>query len=328
MIQDERNDGSMAPRTSRNMMKRRKRNMMKRRLMTLAVMCISALVITIFWNNNQVDAEIIAVEQKPAPIEANDKITSSKPQETTPIKPQEITPAKPQEITSVDTNNRKDIIKEEIEVKPPVKTSNSNTEEKLPPDLNDILILINKKNGFPSDYKPNDLTVPNVRFSFEGPHEKQNMRKEAAQALESLFKAAEKEGIYLYAVSGFRSYSRQQAIYKNNVKKLGQIEADRISAKPGHSEHQTGFAMDITSKAAGFALSEEFAFTREGEWVAENAHKYGYIIRYEKGKEHLTGYKYEPWHLRYVGADAAKEIYEKDLTLEAYLEGKALSQNR
>ncbi|AOT73127.1 hypothetical protein Gferi_14015 [Geosporobacter ferrireducens] len=289
--------------------------MMKRRLLTLAVMCISALVITIFWNNNQVDAKVIAIEQKPAPIEANDKITSSKPQEITPV----------------DTNNREDIIKEEIEVKPPVKTSNSNTEEKLPPtqkDLNDILILVNKTNGFPSDYKPNDLTVPNVRFSFEGPHEKQNMRKEAAQALESLFKSAEREGIYLYAVSGFRSYSRQQAIYKNNVQKLGQIEADRVSAKSGHSEHQTGLAMDITSKGAGFALSEEFAFTREGEWVAENAHKYGYIIRYEKGKEHLTGYKYEPWHLRYVGADAAKEIYEKDLTLEAYLEGKALSQNR
>ncbi|SNS53130.1 LD-carboxypeptidase LdcB, LAS superfamily [Anaerovirgula multivorans] len=319
MIQDKRNDGSMAPRTSKrskmNMMKRRKRNMMKRRLLTLAVMCISALVIGIFWNNNQVDAKVIAVEQKPAPIEANDKITSSKPQEITPV----------------DTNNREDIIKEEIEVKPPVKTSNSNTEEKLPPtqkDLNDILILINKEIGFPSDYKPTDLTVPNVRFSFEGPHEKQNMRKEAAQALESLFKAAEREGFYLYAVSGFRSYSRQQAIYKNSVEKLGQIEADRISAKPGHSEHQTGLAMDITSKGAGFALSEDFAFTRDGEWVAENAHKYGYIIRYEKGKEHLTGYKYEPWHLRYVGADAAKEIYDKDLTLETYLEGKALSQNR
>jgi D-alanyl-D-alanine carboxypeptidase len=190
-------------------------------------------------------------------------------------------------------------------------------------NLDDILILVNKTYKLPSDYKPTDLTVPNIRFSFEGPHEKQNMREEAARALEDLFAAAEEEEIFLYAVSGFRSYNLQESVYKNHVKQKGQARADKISARPGHSEHQTGLAMDISSKSANLTLSNSFAETQEGKWVAENAHLYGFIIRYQKGSEDITGYSYEPWHLRYVGKEAAMEIFEKNITLEEYL---AISQ--
>lgn len=185
--------------------------------------------------------------------------------------------------------------------------------------LNSILILVNKTNSLPSTYTPKDLTVPDVRFSFEGPHEKQSLRKEAATALEALFTGAQEEGIILFAVSGYRSYNRQDAIYTSNVQRLGQVETDKISAKPGHSEHQTGLAMDISSHSAGFSLSEAFGSTMEGKWVAENAHKYGFIVRYPKGKESITGYSYEPWHIRYVGVTVAGEIFEKNLTLEEYL---------
>lgn len=190
--------------------------------------------------------------------------------------------------------------------------------------LNSPLVLVNKHISLPSNYKPEDLVVPNVSFSFSGPHEKQNMRSKAAKALEELFNAADKEGMTLYAVSGFRSYSRQESVYNGHVQSLGAEEADKISAKPGHSEHQTGLAMDITSRSAGMTLSESFGDTPEGIWVAENAHKFGFIIRYQKGKEDLTGYSYEPWHLRYVGIDAATEIMEADITLENYLEKKSM----
>ncbi len=196
------------------------------------------------------------------------------------------------------------------------------SKEELPDSNNDTdspLILVNKGNSLPSDYVPKDLTVPSVNFSFTGPHEKQNMQYEAAKALEELFNAASKEGIELYAVSGYRSYNRQQTVYNGHVQKLGQEEADKISAKPGHSEHQTGLAMDVTSQSAGMSLSEDFGSTVEGIWLAENAHEYGFIIRYKKGNEDITGYSYEPWHLRYVERAAAKEIYEANITLEEYL---------
>jgi len=186
-------------------------------------------------------------------------------------------------------------------------------------NFNNVLVLVNKIMSLQSSYKPKNLIIPNVRFSFKGPNEKQKLLPVAAKALEELFSAADKEGMILYAVSGYRSYSTQQVVYNGHVKRIGQIEADKISAKPGHSEHQTGLAMDISCKSIAFDLDESFGNTAEGKWVADNAHKFGFIIRYQLGKEHLTGYKYEPWHLRYVGSEVATEIYENDLILEEYL---------
>ncbi|HDR5155677.1 TPA: M15 family metallopeptidase, partial [Bacillus anthracis] len=122
------------------------------------------------------------------------------------------------------------------------------------------------------------------------------------------------EGIYLNAFSTYRSYWSQNRLYWNYVSNYGQDPTDTFSAKPGFSEHQTGLCIDITNE-------ENFLIqgTREGDWLAENSYRFGFIIRYPLGKEDITGIEYEPWHIRYVGEEAAKYIYENGITLEEYL---------
>ncbi|GIN87329.1 hypothetical protein J6TS2_37150 [Heyndrickxia sporothermodurans] len=144
------------------------------------------------------------------------------------------------------------------------------------------------------------------------------MRKVAAVALEKMFSAAEKDGIYLAGASGYRSQETQVSLYNNYVNIDGKNLADRYSARPGHSEHQTGLAIDVSGASGECAIEDCFAGTAEAKWLANHAHEYGYIIRYPKGKENLTGYIYEPWHIRYVGEDVSKEIYYRDITLEEY----------
>lgn len=184
----------------------------------------------------------------------------------------------------------------------------------------DMAVVINKKRGLAENYTPSDLTEPQVPFSFSEKNDKRMLRKEAAQALEKLFKLAAQDGIKLYGVSGYRSYATQKSIYNNNVKTQGQASADKVSAQPGFSEHQTGLAIDVSSASAKFALEETFGTTVEGKWLVDHAHEAGFIIRYPKGKESITGYSYEPWHIRYVGQEMAKEIYENKWTLEEYFQ--------
>lgn len=182
-----------------------------------------------------------------------------------------------------------------------------------------MMVLVNKQFSLPDGYTPDDLVRPNVLFSFgDQDIEKSYMRKEAAEALELMFEEGKKVGIELFAVSGYRSYDRQVAVYNAEVAKFGEEKAIEAVAFPGSSEHQTGLAMDLSSKSANFELSEQFGETTEGKWIAENAHNFGFVLRYPKGKEDITGYKYEPWHFRYVGKEAAKNIFEKQLTLEEY----------
>lgn len=183
----------------------------------------------------------------------------------------------------------------------------------------DIVALVNKNYSLPSDYVPEDLAIPEVRFPFEGDEPKKQLRQVAATALEKLFQATNKENLGLFAQSGYRSYDRQDAIFASNVEKHGEEHANTFSARPGESEHQTGLVMDVTAQSVGFDLITEFGDTPEGIWLKDNAHKYGFIIRYEEGKETITQYQYEPWHLRYVGIEAATAIVEQDLTLEQYL---------
>lgn len=184
----------------------------------------------------------------------------------------------------------------------------------------DIAVVVNKKRSLPDNYTPNDLTEPQVPFSFNEKNEKRKLRKEAASALEYLFQLASKDGIKLYGISGYRSYSTQKSVYNANVQSQGKEAADKVSAMPGYSEHQTGLAMDVSSASAKFGLEESFGATAEGKWLAAHAHEAGFIIRYPKGKEAITGYSYEPWHIRYVGTDIAKEIFEKKWTLEEYFQ--------
>lgn len=156
------------------------------------------------------------------------------------------------------------------------------------------VLVVNKTYALPENYAP-------------------GVNSEAKKAFDSLAADAAKEGLNLYIRSGYRSYSYQKDLYNNYVARDGKAAADRYSARPGHSEHQTGLAFDINS------LSQSFENTPEGKWLAKNCWKYGFIIRYPKGKESITGYMYEPWHIRYLGKDTAKAVYDSGLTLEEYL---------
>ena len=130
---------------------------------------------------------------------------------------------------------------------------------------------------------------------------------------------AKSEGIEFVICSTYRSYSTQDTIYHNYVSMYGADYANTISAYPGRSEHHTGWAVDVTSASMGYDLKQNFIEYPEGIWINNHCSEYGFIIRYPKDKTHITGYSYEPWHLRYVGVDVAKEITEKGLTLEEYL---------
>ncbi|GAB6098915.1 hypothetical protein JCM16358_07940 [Halanaerocella petrolearia] len=179
-------------------------------------------------------------------------------------------------------------------------------------------VLVNKNNSLPSDYIPEDLVVPDVPFPFEEFHQKKLMKEDAARALEELFMAAEQEDLDLYAISGYRSYDRQESIFTAKAMRYGLQSANQFSAKPGESEHQTGLAMDVTSPKVGFHLTQSFGETEEGQWLKENAPKFGFVIRYPEGKEDITGYGYEPWHIRYIGGNLATEVAQNETTLEEY----------
>lgn len=184
-----------------------------------------------------------------------------------------------------------------------------------------IDVLVNKKRNLPNDYVPADLVkLSEVPTVLENPEVNQ-LRSAAYEALKELFKAAnEEEGYELYARSGYRSYNTQTSLYSSYVDSYGQKAADKYSAKPGQSEHQTGLSIDITCEAMNLKLDDTFGDTEEGKWVQENAHRFGYIIRYPKDKEDITGYMYEPWHIRYLGEELATNVYESGLTLEEYFE--------
>ena len=204
----------------------------------------------------------------------------------------------------------------------------------LPEDLDSILadkknvpldtipssttVLVNRKYLLPATYIPKNLVIPNVDFNFSYVNDKRKMRKVAANALEKLFAAAEKDGVKLYGISGYRSYARQKQIYDRNVAIRGKAATDAVSAMPGSSEHQTGLTIDVSAKSVGYRLDQSFGDTKEGKWLAKHCHEYGFIIRYPYEKEKITGYSYEPWHIRYVGTSIAGYLYKNDLTLEEY----------
>ncbi|WP_214729535.1 M15 family metallopeptidase [Exiguobacterium sp. s168] len=181
------------------------------------------------------------------------------------------------------------------------------------------LVVVNKKYSLPIDYKPSDLVVPNVSFSYSGVLEQSYMRAPAAKQMEKMFAAAKKEGVTLNAVSGFRSGERQKVLYNNYVARDGKTAADQYSARPGHSEHQTGLTFDISAPSVGNGLTAALGDTKEGKWIANNAAKYGFIVRYDRGFQSRTGYTYEPWHIRYVGVDVATQIKNNGQTLEEYM---------
>ena len=158
----------------------------------------------------------------------------------------------------------------------------------------DGILIVNKEISVPSTYAP-------------------GVNEEARSALTNLQNAAKQAGYDMPLLSGYRSYQRQSVLYQNYVNRDGEEKASTYSAKPGHSEHQTGLAFDIGE------LSNTYGETPAGKWLEENAYLYGFIIRYPKGKENITGYQYEPWHVRYLGTSIAKDVYQRGVTLEEYL---------
>lgn len=184
-----------------------------------------------------------------------------------------------------------------------------------------IVALVNKEYVLPEDYIPEDLVRPDLKFSFgDEDVEKSYLRKEAAKALEEMFAEAEKENIFLFAVSGYRSYQRQADVFQASVATQGEEHAFKYVAQPGMSEHQSGLAIDISAHSVNFELEETLEDTVEGKWMKENAHLFGYVLRYPKEKVDITKYEYEPWHFRYVGKEIAETIYKNDWTLEEFFE--------
>jgi len=179
-------------------------------------------------------------------------------------------------------------------------------------------VLVNKTRRLPDDYIPPDLVrveVPTCLTLDEVNH----LRLTASLALSALFETARaEEGYTLTARSGYRAWKTQDYLYRANVQTHGQAYADQYSARPGTSEHQTGLVMDITSPGMNFQLDDTFGWTAEGRWTAANAHRFGFIIRYPLGKEEITGYAYEPWHLRYVGPALAEEVFRRKISLEEF----------
>ncbi len=176
-----------------------------------------------------------------------------------------------------------------------------------------ILILVNKEHKLPEGYRPHDL-VPIDEAYNKGVMNL--LRSEAATAFARLCAQASEDGIVLWNRSAYRSDTVQRQLYENAVKRRGEEGAGKYTAKPGHSEHQTGLTVDINSTHPSFGK------TSEGVWLKEHAYLFGFIERYPLGKEHITGYAYEPWHYRYVGTEIATYIVENKLTLEEYYERK------
>lgn len=188
-----------------------------------------------------------------------------------------------------------------------VQEIGSNGDEKL--------LLVNGKYGLNKNYIPEGLCIPNIPFSDISDDEEKHVAGVIVKPLEELVNTAKEDGIILLGNSGYRSYKSQEKLYISRVKSEGRKLADAYVAKPGSSEHQTGLCIDITNEN-GYLVKG----TEEADWLAENCYKFGFIVRYPYGRKNITGIEHEPWHIRYVGKEAAKYIYDNGITLEEYLE--------
>lgn len=274
---------------------------LKRRNIKKTIIVITALLLILFG------ALLFAEDKKKTPEEEKSNPLGEETEEPADHKPNETD----QEEVSEEPEEEPEPEQPSVEI--PYSTIIENPGE--------LDVLVNKQRNLPSTYIPEDLvTLNDVPTVLENPEVNQ-LRSAAYEALKELFKAAKEEAGYeLFARSGYRSYNTQTSLYSSYVDNYGQEAADKYSAKPGQSEHQTGLAIDITCEALNYRLDDTFADTDEGKWVSENAHRFGYIIRYPKGKEDITGYLYEPWHIRYLGTELAEEVFESGLTLEEFFQ--------
>lgn len=183
-------------------------------------------------------------------------------------------------------------------------------------DDGDLLVVVNKYHAVSNNYTPKNLVTIDDKY---GTWKNMQLKAEAYDAYVKLYNDAKAQGFDLKLCSTMRSYETQRTLYNNAVKNKGKEVANIRSAYPGRSEHHTGLAIDVTSASMGWGLKQDFADYPDGKWINEHCQEYGFIIRYPKGKTDITGYDYEPWHLRYVGVEAATYIMENGLTLEEYV---------
>lgn len=175
---------------------------------------------------------------------------------------------------------------------------------------NELLILVNKVYHLNESYAPTDIVNTGLLYSYEG----NKIKSEVYQAFINMYNAAKSENLSLIINSSYRTYATQKKLYDERVVTYGVKEADEYAARPGHSEHETGLALDIWA----YNTDLDFEETEEFRWMQEHAHEYGFILRYPKGSEHLTGYSYESWHYRYLGIEMATKVKEEGITYDEY----------
>ena len=241
-------------------------------------------------------------------ISLMNKIDSNKDIKTTLVTKNKTSTTK--SITSTTTTTNKPTTKKTTTTTTTTKKVDTTVSNTQGLKIIDGILIVNKSYPLPKDYVPTNTYKNATGLNYcttcidKEAYEKYKEMKADATAL----------GLNIWIQSGYRSYSLQESLYNKYVNRDGKVAADTYSARPGHSEHQTGLAFDLNS------ISDEFQYTDEGKWVNNNCYKYGYILRYPKGKENITGYKYESWHLRYVGEELATKLYNNGdwVTLEEH----------
>ncbi len=180
-------------------------------------------------------------------------------------------------------------------------------------DVSDgYLILVNKYYKLPSDYVPSNLVKIDKKYGYE-----RLIDENAYKAFIDMYNDANNEGLEIFITSPYRSYKYQETLYNNYVTDSGKEKAETFAARAGYSEHQTGLSVDLSAKGSMYTKFEK---TEEYKWMLSNSYKYGFILRYPKGKEKQTGYMFEAWHFRFVGKDVAKYIFENSITYDEYYE--------
>jgi D-alanyl-D-alanine carboxypeptidase len=181
---------------------------------------------------------------------------------------------------------------------------------------NSLWAIVSKDHPISVDYIPSPLKIPDVATRPDKSIDEQSLRSDVAIPLKKMFDAAASAGHNLMIGSGYRSAAMQKVYFDSLASSVGETTANQSIAVPGESEHQTGLAVDISTLSKACYLDQCFATTSDGLWLADNSYNFGFTLRYPKGSESITGYKYEPWHFRYVGIDLATALHESNLTLD------------
>ncbi len=183
-----------------------------------------------------------------------------------------------------------------------------------------VTVVVNKQRPLPLDYRAVDLYAPPVKLRQSASTENMQVRQVMEADLVAMFEAANEAGLQLAIGSAYRSAATQKTLYNGYVASSGQVYADLTSARPGFSEHQTGLSIDFVRFDGSCFIEKCFADTAEGTWLANNAHRFGFVLRYPLNKTDITGYDFEPWHFRYLGVEPATAIYEQNITVEEFFE--------